>query len=232
MRKLLLLILTLSVPAFAQTAPAGSVGQTEPAAKTAKLSADKAFGYLYSLNSKASAPMRIVRSGNKIGFMPPGEGRSAYSDAYKYGDVVFLHGHLEDEMTQDEWNRYYGIAKWLVEKGFRVIMNPLAATQDIRAAAQDDRTKVIIWSSHASKDGTIYDTTEQPVPRDAFSAGGKNLKQIVFSCCFSELTVKLYPVPATVTSTIHWEGTTNTGDLFSYLKSKRFDPTTLGPNVE
>ncbi|HAF96250.1 MAG: hypothetical protein A2X34_05465 [Elusimicrobia bacterium GWC2_51_8] len=209
--------------------PPAAVSAAQPAAVG---TAVPVFDYLSSLNRADGASVSISRSGGSIiiegfGKIP----KSAYSDAYKNGDVVFLIGHLEDALTEREWTAYYNVAKWLVKEGFRVVMNPVAMVADIKASVQDDRTKVIIWSSHGSKDGGIYDSSKELVPTDVFAMNpGRNFKQIIVSSCYSNVMVGRYQFPAGVNST-YWEGTTDSDDLFSYL-FKRWDPRGLGENVE
>ncbi|HSI04535.1 MAG TPA: hypothetical protein VLC93_08670, partial [Myxococcota bacterium] len=74
---------------------------------------------------------------------PEAVGSSTYKAAYKNGDAVFLSGNLDDAWTQKEWDRFYGVAKWLVNHDFRVVINPVAMLADVRATVQDDKTKVI-----------------------------------------------------------------------------------------
>lgn len=192
--------------------------------------ASSVFEYLSSLGQQDAGAVSVVRSGNSI-VIARLSGRSAYSEAYKYGDVVFLTGHLEDDWTQQEWTRYYGVAKWLVQNGFRVVMNPVAMPKDIKAAVQDDSTKVIIWSSHGSESGGIYDSAKNLVPEDAFLAAGRNFKQLIVSSCYSDVMAERYKFPQGL-SVVHWTGTTGSDELFDYLTSKRWDPRSFGANVE
>ncbi len=189
------------------------------------------FNHLFSLNRQDSGNLSVSRSGNAIVIAEYKTSyKSAYSEAYKYGDVVFLIGNLDDNWTNSEWTRYYGIAKWLVKKGFRVIINPVAMVEDIKAAVQDKKTKVIIWSSHGTEDGTIYDSREKAVPTDVFAGNaGLNLKQIIVSACYSEVMVRKYQFPKGLKRT-HWEGTTDSNDLFNYLYND-WDPRTYGENT-
>ena len=189
------------------------------------------FQYISSLNQADAAAFTVSRSGASVIIEKSGVfNKDAYSDAYKYGDVVFLICDLDDKWTYSEWTRYYTVAKWLATKGFRVIINPVAQTGDIRAAVQDDRTKVIVWSSHGSQDGGIYDTGKTLVPTDAFfTDAGRNFKQIIVSSCYGDVMVERYAFPAGLERT-HWEGTTSSDDLFNYLNGDKWDPRTLGEN--
>ena len=189
------------------------------------------FEYISSLNRADIASLSVSRSGGSIIIEKSAEyTKDAYSNAYKYGDVVFLIGNLDDDWTQSEWTRYYSVAKWLVNKGFRVVINPAAQIVDIRASVQDDRTKIIIWSSHGSTDGGIYDSRSALVPDDVFATGaGANFKQIIVSSCYSDVMVERYEFPAGVKRT-HWEGTTTSDDLFNYLTSDNWDPRVFGEN--
>ncbi len=154
----------------------------------------------------------------------------AYKAAYKNGDVVFLSGDLDDKWTQSEWDRFYGVAKWLANHDFRVVLNPVALIADARAAAQDERTKVIIWSSHADRDGVLYDALKKPLPDDLLLVqAGKNFQQVIFSACSGEKVTARYKTPERV-SEIYWNGETTSNDLFGFLYSDRWDPVKLGEN--
>ncbi|MFH1619838.1 MAG: hypothetical protein ABIG11_08025 [bacterium] len=186
------------------------------------------FDHLASLNRADSGDVTISRSGNAILVEKSAiSGRKdAYSDTYEYGDVVFLTGHLENSWTKSEWTRYYGVAKWLAQKGFRVIMNPVAMIVHIKEAVQNDKTKVIIWSSHASRNGTIYDSGHNAVPPNVFAENaGPNFRQIIVSACFGNVMVTKYEFPEGLKKT-YWSGTTDADDLFDYLYNT-WDPRTL-----
>jgi len=186
------------------------------------------FGHLSSLNLKMPSSVTVSRSGNAI--IIESSLKDAYSDAYKYGDVAFLIGNLDNDWTEKEWTRYYEVAKWLINKGFRVVMNPVAMITDIKATVQDQKTKAIIWSSHGSKDGYIYDAGENAVPTGVFAEkAGSNLKQIVVSACYSNVMVNKYSFRAGTRIT-HWTGTTTSDALFDYLISDDWNPTAFGVN--
>ncbi len=156
----------------------------------------------------------------------------AYEAAYKNGDVVFLSGNLDDAWTKREWDRFYGVAKWLANNDFRVVMNPVALISDVRATTQDSRTKVIIWSSHADSDGVLYDAAQQQLPDDVLLAeAGKNLQQVIFSACFGEKVNVRYKTPDRVNE-IYWEGKTTSDDLFGFLFSDRWNPVKFGENQQ
>ena len=141
------------------------------------------------------------------------------SDAYENGDVYYLTGNLTDEWTNNEWDSYYGIAKWLVQAHFRVIMNPFSSELEVREAVQNPRVTAIIWSSHGDQEGQIFDANKTVLPRDVFSSGvSPNLRQIILSNCYGEATVKYYSMPKNVYIK-HWTGITNSKELFDYLVS-------------
>jgi hypothetical protein len=247
MKKLFILALLWLVPGlnFAQTPEeirfnahnfsisADDLKPAQPAASFIPVSAEdtnrfSVFEHLASLNLADSEEINISRSGDVIIIEKSqnGKNKDAYSDAFPRGDVVFLIGHLEDSWTKNEWTRYYGVAKWLVKNGFRVVMNPVATLSGIKAAVQDGKTKVIIWSSHANREGYIYDSADTLVPTNIFAENaGPNFKQIIVSSCYSNLMVKNYQFPTNLKK-IYWEGTTNSDVLFDYLY-KRWDPRTL-----
>lgn len=142
---------------------------------------------------------------------------------YERGDFYYLNGNLGDEWTYREWDQFYGIAKWLIRSRFRVIMNPIAKGQDVREATQNPRTSVIIWSSHGSNVGELFDADNNVVPKDAFSFNAsKMLHQIILSNCHGETTVQYYSFPDNV-KIKHWIGLSTTKDLYDYLLSDQWN---------
>ncbi|NLO90486.1 MAG: hypothetical protein GX410_00655 [Elusimicrobia bacterium] len=242
MRKLLFLILAL-LPggAFAADFNAASfkTALQENAANVAQPvlseprtppAADAISDYMQR-RAQQDGRISVLTDGNRIIFVGGrGQGKSAYTETYKYGDVVFLIAGLGDDWAKQEWDRYYAIGKWLAESGFRAVMNPVAMPADLRAAVQDERTKVIVWSGHGSKDGGFYDNKEDRMPADIFDNPGRNLKQLIFSTCYSANMPKVYRIPPGVD--FHgWNGTTQTDDLFNYLLSKEWNPKSYGANT-
>lgn len=147
--------------------------------------------------------------------------KESYDRAYKNGDVNFLIGDLSESMGENEWRRYFSIARWLTKHYFRPIINPSAQIADLRAAVQDPRTSVIIWSSHGGKSGKIWDSRDEALPDDAFvKDAGPRFKLLILSNCSGEKTIERYQTPK---HTIHWEGTTRSSELFDFLISNRFD---------
>ncbi|MGE0614741.1 MAG: hypothetical protein AB7P04_03800 [Bacteriovoracia bacterium] len=153
----------------------------------------------------------------------PRNGDEAYADAYTNGDLYFLIGHLADDWTKDEWTKFYSVAKWSVQRRFRVILNPVTFVLDLKEAVQNERASVIIWSSHADTSGTIYDAAKRPVPTNIFyEKAGRAKRHYTFSNCYSDLTVNTYSFPVGTQMT-HWTGTTTSGQLFAYLFSDRWN---------
>ncbi|OFZ19742.1 MAG: hypothetical protein A2X94_16960 [Bdellovibrionales bacterium GWB1_55_8] len=139
------------------------------------------------------------------------------------GDIVFLIGHLEADPTRHEMSKFHGMIKWATSSGFRAVMDPAALDQELDEVVQSANTAVIIWSSHGSKDGRVYDARENPIDNDSFSKGATSkLKMYVLSNCFGDQTTKYYSF-APDSTRIHWSGTTNSNELFEYLYSSRFD---------
>ena len=84
-------------------------------------------------------------------------------------------------------------------------------------------TSVVIWSSHGSSDGAVYDANYQQLPYGIFLEGDpKNYRrQFILSNCYSDQTFKKYSWPGQ-SSQVYWEGTTDANELFDYLMSDRW----------
>ncbi len=133
------------------------------------------------------------------------------------GDVYMMWGDLGDAWTEQEYDKFYSISKFLVRNGFRNLINATAFEADVREAVANPKTAVIMWSSHGSTDGKIYATDDVALPQDTFSLNVSSaFKQIVLSNCYGEATVQYYPFPAQV-ATHHWTGPTTTDEFFTYL---------------
>lgn len=146
----------------------------------------------------------------------------AYKAAYKNGDMYYLIGDLDDNWTEKEWGRYYTIAKWLVKNSFRAIINPVAFSVDIKEAVQNPKTSGIIWSSHADKNGNIYDANQKPVAKNIFNTNkSANFKHLVLSNCSGDVTATVYNLKGITAH--YWSGTTTTSDLFDYLISDNWN---------
>lgn len=148
------------------------------------------------------------------------------------GDISFLHGNLEADWTKKEWDRFYDVARALAKRSYRIIMNPVATVEDVRNTVQDERTLIIIWSSHGNSAGQVRDTNKELLPQDAWSAKiGRRFRRLVLGSCFGDQSVKYYDVKDLDVK--YWKGTTTTDDLFDYLNSKDFDPAKLpGPRSQ
>jgi hypothetical protein len=173
----------------------------------------------------------VVRS------LTAGDGVSApgvddlYRTRYPNGDVVFLVGDAWD-WDRGLWTRYRRIAKWLSKNGFRVVMNPSASVHDLRAAVQNDRTKVIIWSGTANRQGAIRDAGENAIPANVFNTRvSRNLRQVVFHTPAGRTVTSHYDTPESVEHETHWpRGRISLDELFQYLLSDHWKPRSYGPN--
>lgn len=163
-----------------------------------------------------------VQTAQTVVFGDGGGYEDAYQTAYRNGDLYFLISNLTDSWTQDEWGRYYTIAKWLVKHRFRVILNPVAYTADLREAVKNPRTSGIIWSGHGANDGTMNDVGEQVLPSSIFTDGkGSHFKHLVISACNGDEVLRYYDTSGI--GVHYWSGTTDTQALFTYLISDRWN---------
>jgi hypothetical protein len=149
--------------------------------------------------------------------------RDSYVEAYPNGDVYFLIGRLDDGWGRKEYDRYYEYAKWLSKSGFRPIINPVASAADVREAVQNPRTFGIIWSSHGSTAGDLFDSNNRALPRDVFRADrSATFKWLVLSNCNGDPVRARYGLAgARYPHAYWWHGDTTTEDLFAYLFSEK-----------
>lgn len=152
-----------------------------------------------------------------------------YRSAYRNGDMYFLVGDLtaqgqsKDTWPEEEWREYYDIARWLVKKRFKAILNPAAQQVDVREAVTNPRTAGIIWSGHGSLDGLLTDYIGHVLDGDTFSKDASpSFRHLVWSSCNGEKVVQTYKLQAQTTAH-HWFGSTYTSELFKYLRSSRWD---------
>lgn len=138
------------------------------------------------------------------------------------GDIYFLIGNLEDNWSGEEYKAYFPIARWLSVQGFRAVINPAAYIPDIRDAAQSESTRGIIWSSHGSKAGQIFDKSHTPLPQHIFTyKASKGLKHFVMGDCYGDQVSSYYTFPEN--SGVHfWSGEITSEDFFKYLTSRKW----------
>jgi hypothetical protein len=139
------------------------------------------------------------------------------------GDVYFLWGDLSKRWTHDEYGKVYGLVTWLASQGYRAVVNPVAYEADIRDAVSRAGVVGVIWSSHGSKDGAIYDSADHPVARDTFSRGAKrSFRHLVLGNCYGQASAEeYYRLPSGVTPHA-WPGEATTTGFFRYLNSERW----------
>lgn len=147
----------------------------------------------------------------------------SYREVAKNGDMYVLWGNLDDSWTQDEYNKFYTISKWLVKHDFRNIINPVANESDIREAATNPRTSGILWSSHGNTQGVIFGSDQSPVANDAFSTNASpSFRHMVMSNCYADQSMNYYTIPSHL-RVKHWTGETTTSEFFQYLVSSEWD---------
>lgn len=139
--------------------------------------------------------------------------------AKSHGDIYFLIGDLTNSWSEEEYVAYFPVAKWLSLNGFRAIINPAVYIQDVRDAVKSETTRGIIWSSHGSEEGEIFDKSERPLPKNIFSIdAAPGLKHFVLGDCYGERVAAHYSFPKDA-GIHHWTGEITSEDFFKYLKS-------------
>lgn len=138
------------------------------------------------------------------------------------GDVYFFIGDLTNAWSEEEYSAYFPLARWLSVQGFRAVINPAAYAPDVRDAVQSESTRAIIWSSHGSKDGYVFDKSETPLPQHIFSNNASpGLKHYVLGNCYGDIVSKHYTF--TQGSGVHfWTGEIDSDQFFDYLTSRKW----------
>ncbi len=138
------------------------------------------------------------------------------------GDVYFLIGDLTNAWSEEEYTTYFPVAKWLSVNRFRAIINPAVLIKDVKDAVKSEDTRGIIWSSHGSEDGEVFDKEDNALPRNIFSYNaGSRLKHFVLGDCYGERVSNHYSFPEGA-GVHHWVGEITSEDFFSYLKSSKW----------
>jgi hypothetical protein len=147
------------------------------------------------------------------------------SDAYPNGDFYFLIGNLDDEWSHQDYNDFYSIAKWLAKEGFRPVINPIAYISDVREAVQNKTTSAVLWDSHGSEDGQVYDSDGTGVPAETFVTGKTaSFKYLLFANCYGQASRSFYGITSVkYPASFGWPSTTTSTDLFEYLRGDTFD---------
>jgi hypothetical protein len=141
----------------------------------------------------------------------------------KLGSLHFMIGDLEAAPTETEMQMFYGMTRWALGNGFNLRMDPAATGSDLRGSITHPDLSVLIWSSHGSRDGRVWDAKKVAVAQDAFSKDASSLlKYYVFSNCFSNMTVDRYSLVEGAGRT-YWEGTTTSSDLKAFVYSPEFN---------
>jgi len=163
----------------------------------------------------------FLKTAEKISFT------DIYKKNYPNGDFYYLIGDLDDTWTSSDYARYYSVAKWLANNGFRTIINVTAYVPDLEEAISNPNTTALIWNSHAISDGTIRDTNKVNIDNDIFiKLRTPNLKFVLFANCYGARTARKYGLNSmNKLSVLGWDQTVTSDDLFNYLFSTDFDKT-------
>lgn len=151
--------------------------------------------------------------------------KEIYNKTYPNGDFYYLIGDLSDSWTKSDYAKFYSVAKWLSQRGFRTIINVSAYEPDLQEAISNENTTAIIWNSHGSKSGTIFDTTKVAIDEKVFTnLITPNLKYVLFANCFGLASARKYGLNKMEGVRAQgWEGTVTSNDLFKYIFSTDFD---------
>jgi proteasome lid subunit RPN8/RPN11 len=145
----------------------------------------------------------------------------AQARAYPNGHVYFLIGDYE-QGAEKEYVRFYEVSTWLSKNGYKPVVIANARLIDIQEAVMNPHTTGIIYSSHASSDGRLWDADSKPLPKDIFVNGAKNRLQFyVLSACHGQHCVEHYEFPKDARQ-IYWNDRTTTLELKKYLYSQQF----------
>lgn len=156
-----------------------------------------------------------------------------------YGTVVFLWGRLDKSLAeQAKWvekekERFAPIAQRLKRSGFGVRYVTIGTTEELRKAAQDPKTTVIIWSGGAAEEGMsnaegqwqtekkweqgdLFDVDFNPIPYDIFDKT-PGLRQIVLGSCYGSLAADRYA--HTGARMLYFSDVITMTDLFDFLEN-------------
>lgn len=172
--------------------------------------------------AKGAAPVQFEFSNLEKSFNPFPHILDTPELSKTRGDIYFLIGDLTNSWSEEEYASYFPIARWLSIQGFRAIINPAAYIKDIREAVKAEDTRGIIWSSHGSEDGEIFDKADIALPRHIFTNDASDgLKHFVLGDCYGSLVASYYTFPQD--SGVHyWTGEITSDVFFDYLKSAKW----------
>ncbi len=149
------------------------------------------------------------------------------ADAQKtyQGDFHYLIGDLSDSWSRSDYDRFYLVAKNLSEKGIRTVIHVDAKTWDLKNTLTDPLAVGIIWNSHGSKNGSIWDADEKRLPRGLFARKATDkLRYVLFANCYGQASIHYYgldQLPEVFSK--GWPGDVSSEMLFHYLFSQQFE---------
>lgn len=148
-----------------------------------------------------------------------------YWKVYPNGDFYFLIGNLDEDWSESDYARFYSIARWLSQKGFRTILIVTAYEENLAEAVSNPKTSAIIWNSHGFNNGVILDARNNEISKNIFiNNHPQNLKLVFFANCFGAQSAEYYQTrKITDLYTLGWDREVTSNDLFDYLISDKFD---------
>jgi hypothetical protein len=161
-------------------------------------------------------------AGQALFFSTSATPTESYDKNYPNGDFYYLIGDLSNRWGKSDYGAFYDTAKMLALRGFRTVINVNADTSDVREAVQNPRTSAIIWNSHGSDDGAVYDKKDNALPKDTFVKDkSSRLRFVLFANCYGYTSIDYYQIGGK-TLGIGWQEETSSPEFFSYLKSNDF----------
>lgn len=147
---------------------------------------------------------------------------TSYKKNYPNGDAYYLIGDLSNRWSKEDFGKFYDTAKMLATRGFRTIVNVNTYISDVREAVQNSNTSVLIWNSHGSDDGAVYDKKDDILPKDIFTKNkSSHLRYVLFANCYGYTSIDYYQIGGK-TLGVGWQEETSSDYFFSYLKSQDF----------
>jgi hypothetical protein len=212
----------------------------QPAATSAEVPNFEAFAALFerARSSDAADPentLRIeapqLRAASELHFWSEWDPQS-WGREGRLGAMHFMIGDLEAAPTRGEMEMFFGMLQWALDAGFTAYMDPAATNDDLRESVRSPDLSTMIWSSHGSRDGRVWDANKTEVAQDSFAdQASEHLKYYVFSNCYSGATVQRYALAPDAGYT-YWEETTNSSDLKAFLYSELFNERLRNAGIE
>jgi hypothetical protein len=141
------------------------------------------------------------------------------SEVYPLGDFVLLWGigssSGDVQMARNEYVMIWRIMNYLMDRGFRVVMNTKALAKHLKDAVETEGVSVVLFSSHGNQTG-FFDYNGQRISYDIFQNKARSLYQFILSACYGTESRARYSPPSDMVM-YTWRGLTNSKDLETFL---------------